>query len=62
MDGTKKWYQSTIIWNCVVIGVIGIYESLIASGVHLPAIPPWIITILGALGIYRRVTTTDKIA
>lgn len=62
MDGTKPWYMSKNIWANVVTGLIGIYMSLIANGVHLPGIPAWLLTILGAIGIYTRVVATDKIA
>lgn len=61
MDGEKKWYLSKNIWASVVSGLIAIYLSLIAGGVHLPAIPAWVITILSAVGVYTRVTATDKI-
>lgn len=62
MDGTKPWYQSKTIWANVVTGLIGVYLSLITSGVHLPAIPSWVITLLSSIGIYSRVTATDKIS
>lgn len=61
MDGTKPWYTSKNLWSNVVSGLIGIYLSLIAGGVHLPAIPPWIVTILSAIGVYTRVIATDKL-
>lgn len=61
MDGQKKWYLSKTIWSSVVSGLIAIYLSLIASGVHLPGIPAWVITILSAVGVYTRVTATDKL-
>lgn len=62
LDGEKKWYQSKNIWTSVVTGLIGIYLSLVAGGVHLPAIPEWLITFLAGIGIYTRMTATDKIA
>lgn len=60
MDGTKPWYQSKNIWAAVVTAVVGLYMSL-APQFHFPAIPEWIFTLLGAVGVYTRVTATDKI-
>ena len=62
MDGTKPWYQSKTLYAVTITGLIGIYMSLIQAGVHLPAIPAWLITILSAMGFYSRVTATDKIS
>ena len=61
MDETKKWYLSKTIWSSVISGIIGIYLSLVSGGVHLPAIPGWISTVLGAVGVYGRVTADTKI-
>lgn len=58
---TKPWWQSKTILSGIVTGVVGVYLSLIANGVHLPAIPAWIITILSAVGIYGRVTADTTI-
>lgn len=60
MDDSKKWYLSKGVWAGVVTAVIGLYLTL-AQQFHLPAIPEWIFTILGALGIYSRVTATAKV-
>jgi len=61
MDGTKPWWASKTILASVVTGVIGIYLSLKTGGVHLPDIPGWVVTLLSAMGVYGRVTATDKI-
>lgn len=58
---TKPWYKSKTILASIVTGLIGIYTSLIANGVHLPSIPAWIVTILSAIGIYGRITATTTI-
>jgi hypothetical protein len=62
MNGTKPWYQSKTIWTSIVSGVIGTYLSLLANGVNLPMIPPWIITILSGIGVYTRINATDQIS
>jgi hypothetical protein len=58
MDDTKKWYQSKGIWTSVVSGLIGIYQAV--SVIHpLPPIPPFVFTLLGAMGLYA-LRTADK--
>lgn len=65
MDGTKKWYQSTTIWSDVATGVIGVWAVitplLATHGVNLPAIPGWLLTVLGAIGIHGRMTADKTI-
>lgn len=61
MDGTKKWYTSKNLWSCVISGLLGTYLALIQQGVHLPEIPAWILTLLGAVGVYSRATATEKL-
>jgi hypothetical protein len=63
---TKKWYQSKSIWNAIVIFLIGAYALVQSSlapafGWTLPNIPEWLLTILGAIGVYTRATATSKI-
>ena len=60
MEDTKKWYQSKNIWTGVVTAIVGLYLSL-APQFHWPNIPDWIFTILGAIGVYTRVTASTKI-
>lgn len=60
MDGTKKWFQSRTVWTGVVGGLLAIYGSL-APGLNLPHIPEWIFALLSGLGIYTRISATDKI-
>jgi hypothetical protein len=60
MDGTKKWYQSKNIWTAVISGVLGMYMAL-APQLHWPSVPEWLFTILAAIGVYTRVSATDKI-
>ena len=67
MDSTKKWYTSKGVWTGVVTLLIGVYSlvnvTIMPAIGHapLPAIPDWLLTILGTLGVYSRVTATDKI-
>lgn len=57
---TKPWYQSKTIWTAVVGGLLGLYQAV--SAVHaLPAIPPFVFTLLGALGLYGLRTSDTKI-
>lgn len=66
MDNTKKWYQSKNVWTGIVTALVGTYEVVRLSvapqfGWPMPEIPPIIITILGAAGIYTRVVASAKI-
>ena len=68
---TKKWYLSKAIWAGIIAVIIAVYNSAVvglASGceteglcVILPGIPEWIYGILGAFGVYGRVTATTEI-
>ena len=50
------------MWSNVVVVLIGTYELVKANIVPgLPGIPPIVLTILGALGIYSRATATKQI-
>lgn len=60
MDATKKWWMSKTVIAGILAGVIGIYNT-VAPVKGLPAIPEWVFTFLGAMGVYGRVTTDTKI-
>jgi hypothetical protein len=60
MDESKKWYQSKGVWTGVVTALLGAYVTL-APVFKLPAIPEWIFTFLGAMGIYSRISADTKI-
>lgn len=60
MDDTKKWYQSKGVIAGIVTGLMGIYLTL-APQLHWPVVPEWIFSILGAMGVYSRVTADTKI-
>lgn len=58
----KKWYLSKTLWSNVVVVLIGTYELVKANIVPgLPGIPPIVLTILGALGVYSRATATKPL-
>lgn len=61
MDNSKPWYTSKTLYAVTITGLIGIYTTLIQYGVHLPQIPGWVLTLLGAAGFYTRATATDKL-
>lgn len=52
----KKWWQSKLIWAGVVAVVISAYNTA-AIQFGLPAIPEFVYGILGAFGVYNRVTS-----
>ena len=59
MDETKKWWKSKTVLTGIVTVLVGTYESIAVSvapdmGWNLPAIPPMVFTVLGAIGIYTR--------
>ena len=66
MDDKKKWYQSKTVLTGIVTVLVGTYEGVklyLAPefGWSLPEIPPYVYTILGALGIYSRSVASKKI-
>jgi hypothetical protein len=54
---TKKWYLSKGIWTGVVAVVLAAYSTA-AAQFNLPVVPEWVFAILGAFGVYTRVTAT----
>ena len=65
MDDKKKWYLSKNIWTGVVTFLLGAYSLFQASvgpqvGVVVPAIPEWVFSFLGAIGVYTRVVADKK--
>ncbi len=66
MDTTKKWYASKGVWTGIVTALFGIYAIVgqVAAaqfGHPLPPVPPLVLTLLGAFGIYARATADAKI-
>jgi len=67
MDGTKSRWLSKGVWTGIVTTLLGVYALvstvLMPALGHapLPAVPDWILTILGTLGIYSRMTATEKL-
>lgn len=58
--GTKPWYQSKTVLAGIVTGLIGIYNA-IATAQKWPPIPSYVFTLLGALGVYGRMSATTTI-
>lgn len=63
---SKKWYLSKGVWNGIVTFLIASYEvfgQTVAPqfGITIPAIPSLVFVILGALGIYSRVSAKTVI-
>ncbi len=53
----KQWWKSKGFWSNATVVIIGTYELVKANMVPgLPSIPPVVLTLLGALGLYSRVT------
>lgn len=67
MDGTKSKWKSKGVWTGIVTALIGVYA--IVSTVVMPAfghaplppIPDWILTLLGTLGVYSRLTASKEL-
>lgn len=62
----KEWYKSKTIWSGIITILITVYNAgrpLVIEhfNVNLPEIPEWVYTVLGAMGIYGRVTANKKI-
>lgn len=57
---TKEWYKSKTVIAGILAGLMGIYNT-IATAKHLPPIPDFVYTILGAMGVYGRVTADTAI-
>jgi len=66
MENKKPWYQSKAVLAGIVTVLIGTYESTRLTlapqlGWELPEIPPFVYTVLGAIGIYGRVSANTKV-
>ena len=60
LTAKKAWYTSKTIWAAAVAAIIAVYNTL-APQFGWPVIPDLVYTILAALGIYSRVSATQKI-
>ena len=58
---TKKWYESKTVWAGVLAVAIAAWNQAAIQFVGLPPIPDWIYPILGALGVYGRVTASTVV-
>jgi hypothetical protein len=66
MEEKKPWYKSKGVLTGIVTVLVGAYETsrvVLAPhlGVALPDIPPFVYTLLGAIGIYSRAVAEKTI-
>ena len=66
VENGKPWYKSKAVLSAIVVILIGGYETAKttlapALGINLPDIPPFVYSILGALGLWGRLTATQTI-
>ena len=62
----KKWYASKTVWAGVIAVLVSVYNSVGTDlapvlNFKLPPIPDWVFTLLGAMGVYGRLTADKKI-
>ncbi len=56
----KSWWKSKTIWAGVVAVILAAYGTA-AAQFNLPAVPEWVFALLGALGVYGRVTANSTV-
>jgi hypothetical protein len=62
MTGYKSYLLSKTVWAALITGLIGTYLQVdIAVADALPDIPPVVLTVLAALGIYGRAVATERL-
>ena len=66
MQDGKPWYKSKGVLTEIVVVLVGTYDMVRSSlaaqlGWNLPEIPPFLFTLLGAFGIYSRVSADKSI-
>lgn len=60
MEQAKAWWQSKTVWAGVAaVALVGYGEASAQFG--LPPVPEFVFAILGALGIYGRVTAKNVV-
>jgi hypothetical protein len=57
---TKPWYMSKTVWAGVLAVAVAAWDQASIS-FHLPTIPTFVFAILGALGVYGRVSATTQV-
>jgi len=66
METSKPWWKSQTIWSDVLTIVAGVWpllqEVLAGHGINLPAIPGYLLTLLGAAGIHGRITANKTLS
>jgi hypothetical protein len=66
MDDKKKWFKSKGVWTGIVTVALGAYELARVNlapqfGWNLPEVPSVVLTVLGTMGVYSRMTADKKI-
>ena len=57
----KPWYQSKTIWGAVLAIAIAAWNAGVNSVFGFPMIPEWVYALLGAFGVYSRLTTNTVV-
>lgn len=60
MNETKSWWQSKTVWAGVVAVALAAYNAA-SVNFGLPPVPEWVYGILGAVGVYGRVSADSRI-
>ena len=58
---TKPWWKSKTVWATLITALLGAYDVFHASYPTLPTVPPVAFAVLGALGLYGRVSATTGV-
>lgn len=57
----KAFWKSKTFWASILAVLIGAYETVIVPIFGTPPIPDFVYAILGALGLWGRVTATEPL-
>ena len=56
---TKKWFKSKTLWCALVTSILGAVQPMSTALGHPISIPPWVLEVLGGLGLWG-LRTGDK--
>lgn len=60
MTNKKAWWQSKTVWSGVIAVALAAYSTASAE-FGLPPVPEYLYGVLGALGVYGRVTAKSVV-
>lgn len=60
MEKTKSWWKSKTIWSGIIAVGLAAYNTASAQ-FGLPVVPEYVYGVLGALGVYGRVTANSVV-